>query len=274
VEFRSCVGRGFTAEDMDLQATPVALVTATTARKYWPNQDPVGKRLKRVYDKDWVTIIGVAGDVNEYSLASRLPGFVDGAVYRPYGNDARNGPTEPTDMTLVVRTANNPNNLAPELRRIVASINPAVPLTDIQTFHAVVSHSLVAPRSTMLLFAIFAGLATILGIVGVYGVISYGVAQRVPEIGIRVALGAQKSDIIWLVMKQGGRVAFIGVTLGIAGAMLGSRLLSSLLFGVSTRDAVTFSAVSILLTLVALAASYIPARRAARVDPMVALHYE
>jgi putative ABC transport system permease protein len=125
-----------------------------------------------------------------------------------------------------------------------------------------------------LLFAIFAGLATILGIVGVYGVISYGVAQRVPEIGIRVALGAQKSDIIWLVMKQGGRVAFIGVTLGIAGAMLGSRLLSSLLFGVSTRDAVTFSAVSILLTLVALAASYIPARRAARVDPMVALHYE
>ncbi|MFZ0863910.1 MAG: FtsX-like permease family protein, partial [Candidatus Sulfotelmatobacter sp.] len=119
-----------------------------------------------------------------------------------------------------------------------------------------------------------AGLATILGIVGVYGVISYGVAQRVPEIGVRMALGARKCDVIWLVMKQGGRFALIGVALGIAGAMLGTRLLSSLLFGVSTKDALTYSAVSILLTLAALAASYIPARRAAKIDPMNALHYE
>jgi len=267
-------GRGFTADDMEPQAMPVALVAAATAQKYWPNQDPVGKRVKRVYDKGWVTIVGVAGDVNEYSLASRLPGFVDGAVYRPYGNDARNGPTEPTDMTLVVRTRNNPTNQAAELRQIVASINPTVPLTEIQTLNTVVSQSLTAPRSTMLLFAIFAGLATILGIVGVYGVISYGVAQRVPEIGVRLALGAQKRDVIWLVMKQGGRFALIGVALGIAGAMLGTRLLSSLLFGVTARDTVTYSAVSILLTLVALAASYIPARRAAKVDPMVALRYE
>ncbi|MGD1081875.1 MAG: ABC transporter permease [Candidatus Sulfotelmatobacter sp.] len=267
-------GRGFTDDDMEPQAQPVALVTAATARKYWPNQDPVGKRVKRVYDKTWVTIIGVVGDVNEYSLSSRLPGFVDGAVYRPYGNDARSGPTEPTDMTLVVRTPNNPTNLAAELRRIVASINPTVPLTELQTFNSVVSQSLAAPRSTMMLFTIFAGLATILGIVGVYGVISYGVAQRVPEIGVRMALGARKCDVIWLVMKQGGRFALIGVALGIAGAMLGTRLLSSLLFGVSTKDALTYSAVSILLTLAALAASYIPARRAAKIDPMNALHYE
>jgi predicted permease len=267
-------GRGFTADDMEPQAQPVALVTAATARKYWPNQDPVGKRVKRVYDKAWVTIIGVAGDVNEYSLASRLPGFVDGAVYRPYGNDAGNGPTEPTDMTLVVRTPNKPTNLSAELRRIVASINPTVPLTETQTFNTVVSQSLAAPRSTTLLFAVFAGLATILGIVGVYGVVSYGVAQRVPEIGVRLALGAQKCDVIWLVMKEGGRFAFIGVALGIGGASLGARLLSSLLFGVSTTDVLTYAAVSILLILVALAASYIPARRAAKVDPIVALRCE
>jgi predicted permease len=267
-------GRGFTADDMEPQAMPVALITAATARKYWPNQDAVGKRVKRVWDKAWVTIIGVAGDVSEYSLASRLPGFVDGAVYRPYGNDARNGPMEPTEMTLVVRTAENPAHLGTELRRIVTSINPTVPLTEIQTFNAVVSQSLAAPRSMMLLFAIFAGLAVILGIVGVYGVISVGVAQRVPEIGVRVALGARNSDVIWLVMKQGGWVAFIGVAVGIAGARLGTRLLSGLLFGVSTSDALTYSAVSILLTVVTLAASYVPARRATKVDPMVALRYE
>ncbi|HXW92537.1 MAG TPA: ABC transporter permease [Terriglobales bacterium] len=270
-------GRGFTADDMEPQAMPVALVAAATARKYWPNQDPVGKRVKRVWDKAWVTIIGVVSDVNEYSLASPLPSFVDGAVYRPYGNDVgKSGasPTEPTEMTLVVRTADNPSSLAAELRQIVVSINPTVPLSEIQTLTKVVSQSLASPRSTMILFAVFAGLAMILGIVGVYGVISYGVAQRVPEIGVRMALGAQRREVVWLVMKQGGSLALIGVAVGTAGAMFGTRLLSSLLFGVSTRDAVTYSAVSVLLILVALAASYIPARRAARVDPIVALRHE
>ena len=270
-------GRGFTADDMEPQAMPVALVTAATARRYWPNQDPVGKRVKRVYDKDWVTIIGVVGDVNEYSLASRLPGFVEGALYRPYGNGASKsggGPTEPSEMTLVVRTGSNPTSVTAELHRIVASINPVIPLTEIQTLTTVVAQSVAAPRSTMLLFAAFAGLAMVLGIVGVYGVISYGVAQRVPEIGVRIALGAQRRDVVWLVMEQAGRIALIGVAIGIAGAMLGTRLLSSLLFAVTATDAVTYSAVSILLTAVALVASYIPARRAAKVDPMVALRYE
>jgi len=177
-------------------------------------------------------------------------------------------------MTLVVRSTNNPTSLAPELRRIAASINPTVPLTETQTFNAVVSRSLSSPRSTMLLFAIFAALATALGIVGVYGVISYGVAQRIPELGVRVALGARKSDVIWLVMKQGMRFAFIGVVLGTTGAMFGARLLSSLLFGVTARDATTYAAVSVLLILVALVASYIPARRSAKIDPIVALRYE
>ena len=271
-------GRGFVPADVAPGAPSVALITAATAQKYWPNQDALEKHVKRVSDRDWVTVVGVVGDVNEYSLASKLPDYVDGAIYRPYGNGAgdsgRRGPTQPTEMTLVVRTANDPANLADELRRIVTGINPDVPLSEIQTLGTVVSQSLTAPRSTMTLFAIFAAVALLLGVVGVYGVISYGVAQRLPEIGIRMALGAQRRDVMWQVMEQGGGLALIGVSIGIVGALVGSRLMSSLLFGVRATDPLTYSIVSILLTLSALAACYIPARRAAKVDPMVALRHE
>jgi len=126
----------------------------------------------------------------------------------------------------------------------------------------------------MTLFSIFAALALLLGIVGVYGVISYGVAQRFREIGIRMALGARKNDVMWLVMRQGGRLALIGVGIGIAGAFAGTRLMSSFLFAVTTTDPVTYAAVSNVLVVVALAACYLPARRATKVDPMVALRYE
>jgi putative ABC transport system permease protein len=257
---------------------PVALITAGTAKRYWGDQDPVGKHLKRVYDKSWTTVIGVVGDVNEYSLASRLPSFVEGAAYRPYGNGSGSsggpGPTQPTDMTLVVRAARAPEILTGDVRQIVAGINSNIPLSEVHTLNAVIAESIAAPRSTMLLLSIFAGLALVLGAVGVYGVIAYGVSRRVHEIGVRMALGAQKHDVMWQVIKQGGRLALIGVGIGIAGAVFGTRLLSSLLFAVSSTDAITYCAVSLLLILVVLAACFIPARRAAKVDPMVALRYE
>lgn len=267
-------GRGFTAEDMGSQATPVAVISAATAQKYWPNQDPVGKRLKRVADKGWLTIVGVVADVNEYSLASRLPDFAEGAVYRTYGNDSQHGPTEPAEMTLVVRTASNSSVVAGDLRRIVASMNPDVPVSEVQTFSAVVSQSLEAPRSIMWLFIIFAAVAVVLGVVGVYGVISYGVAQRVREIGVRIALGAAQRDVMWLVLKEGGQLALIGVALGTGVAILATHVISSLLFAVSTTDSLTYGAAGVLLVVVALAATWVPARRAAKVDPMVALRYE
>ena len=271
-------GREFTDADMSPDAPSVALITASTARKYWPNQDPVGKHVKRSWAPDWTTIVGVVGDVNEASLASKLPEFADGAIYAPYGNAAhgvaRLGTPQPTEMTLVVGTSGPQSSFAAELRNVVASLGPDVPVSEVETLGTVVSNSMSTPRSTMLLFAIFATLALVLGTVGIYGVISYSVAQRTSEMGIRLALGAQKRDVMWLIMAQGARVALAGVGIGLAGALGLTRFLSSLLYGVRPADPITFIAVSLILTSVAMLASYIPARRATKVDPMVALRYE
>src|SRR6185503_6081113 len=144
----------------------------------------------------------------------------------------------------------------------------------VQMFDAVVARSLAAPRSTMLLFLIFAAVALARGAVGVYGVVSYGVVQRVREIGVRIALGAAKRDVIWMVLRQGGKLAVAGAVLGVVGSLLAGRVMSSLLFAVSTTDLLTYIAVGILLVAVTLVATFIPARRAAKVDPMVALRYE
>jgi putative ABC transport system permease protein len=265
-------GRNFTVADMGPDAPSVALITASTAREYWPNQDPIGKHLKRVWNKDWTTVVGVVNDVNEYSLASRLPEYVEGAIYEPYGNGR--GTPRPTEMTLVVRTANELGSLAEKLRRVVSGLDPNVPMSEMQAIGQVVSESVAAPRSTMSLFAIFAAVAVLLGAVGVYGVISYSVVERTPEIGIRLALGAQKREVMRLVMGQGARVALTGVGMGLAGALALTRLLSSLLYGVKPTDPLTFMVVSLIITGVVLLASYIPARRATKVDPMVALRYE
>jgi putative ABC transport system permease protein len=272
------VGREFTTADMAPDAPPVALITASTARKYWPNQDPIGKHLKRVWGSDWTTVVGVVGDVNEYSLASKFPGYVDGAIYEPYGNGARaggrGGAPRPAEMTLVVRTTNDLVSLPGELRSVVSTLKPDVPVSEMQTLGTVVSESMAAPRSTMWLFAIFALLALTLGAVGVYGVISYSVVERTAEIGIRLALGAQRRDVMRLVMGQGVRMALTGVGIGMAGALVLTRFLSSLLYGVKPTDPLTFSVVSLILVGVALLASYIPAHRATKVDPMVTLRYE
>jgi len=271
-------GRQFTNTDTEPNAPSVALITAATARKYWPNQDAIGKHVKRTWAPDWTTVVGIVGDVNEDSLASKLPDFADGAVYAPFGNSlhaaGRHGTPQPTPMTLVVRTRDRRQSLAAELRNVVAGLSTDVPVNEVQRLEDLVSNSLTTPRSTMSLFAIFASLALVLGAVGIYGVISYSVVQRTPEIGIRLALGAQKGDVLRMVMSQGASVAFAGVGIGLAGALAVTRLLSTLLYGVTPTDPVTFVAVPFILTSVALLASYLPARRATKVDPMVALRYE
>lgn len=259
--------------DVAPNASPVALITASTARKFWPNQNPIGKHLKRVWDTEWTTVVGVVGDVNEYSLASRFPEYADGSVYELYGNGVQATP-RPTEMTLVVRATNDPARLAGELRRVVTGLSSDVPVTEMRTLRTVVSGSTAAPRSTMWLFAVFATLAVVLGAIGIYGVISYSVMQRTPEIGIRLALGAQRHGVMRLVMAQGARAALTGIGIGVVGALGLTRFLASLLYGVTPTDPLTFVAVALLLLAVALLASYIPARRATKVDPVVALRYE
>lgn len=267
-------GRVFTEADFAPGAPPVALVTESTAQKFWPNQDPVGKHFKREWLSKWTTIVGVVGDVNEESLASRLPSFADGAVYEPYGGNASVGLTQPAQMTLVLRSAPGTAEVAREVRTIVSRLDSEIPVTDVTRLAAVVSHSESGPRSTMSLFVVFAALALVLGAMGIYGVISYSVTQRTAEIGMRMALGAQKQDILQLVMGQSARIALSGIVLGSIGALAVSRLMSSLLFGISPADPMTYFAVAVVLTLAAGAAAYVPARRAMRVDPVAALRNE
>ena len=267
-------GRLFTSADSATGATHVTVITAATAKKFWPNQDPLGKHVKRTWMGDWITVVGVVGDVNEYSMASGLPSFIDGAVYDPYGNDLGPGGMQPREFALVVRMAGGASNFADALRKTVVSLNSEVPVSEVATLRTIVTESLQAPRSTMLLFAIFAALALVLGAVGIYGVTSYSVMQRTSEIGVRIALGAQKQDVLRLILGYGARMALIGLAIGIAGGFAATRLMASLLYGVTTTDPLTFVAVAILLAAVTLTACYISARRAMRVDPMVALRYE
>lgn len=268
-------GRGFVDSDTAPDAEPVALITASTAGKYWPGQDAMGKHVKAAWEKQWRRIVGVVPDVHQDSLATILPAWIDGAIYEPYSVHAELiGRRPAVEMSLIVRGTNDAQNFAGALRKVVSELNREVPVTEVQTLRAVVNQSVSAPRATMSLFAIFAALALVLGAVGVYGVISYSVAQRTSEIGVRMALGAQRRDIQLLILGQGTRIAMLGVAVGIAGALALTRLMSKLLYGVTASDPTTFVVVAILLTMIALAACYIPARRAVRLDPLVALRYE
>ena len=265
-------GRAFIHADMAAGAPPVALVTAATANAFWPHQDAVGKHLRPVFDKPWITIVGVVGDVTEANLASKWSDWVSGAIYEPYGNGR--GKLLPTEMTIVVRTQGPHKGLAEEIQNVAASLNPQAPVSEVRTMRTIVSESMAAPRSTMSLFAIFAALALALGAIGIYGVVSYSVAQRTGEFGMRMALGAQRRDILGLILGHALRTALIGVGIGLAGAFAATRLMVSLLYGISPTDPFTFAAVAIGVVSVALLASWLPARRAMKVDPMVALRYE
>ena len=267
-------GRAFTSADSAPGTAPVALIAASTAQKFWPNQNPIDKHVKRTYSNKWITIVGVVGDVHQNNLVSPLPDFIDGAIYEPFGLAADVGRAQPLNMDLVMRVSNNQMNYGQSLQQIVATLTPDAPVSDVTTLRSIVTKSASGPRSTVFLFGIFAALALVLGAIGIYGVVSYSVTQRQPEIGMRMALGAQWHDIVRLIVGHGARLALVGIAIGIAAAFALTRLMKTLLFGVSATDPFTFVAVSILLIVVAVAACYIPARRAMRVDPMVALRHD
>ena len=260
-------GRAFTTADRD-SAPAVAIVDELTAKRLWPNADALGQRFRPVWVKPWVTVVGIVGTVKRDSLNSA--GEV--SVYLPTGNIA--GFWFPTQMTLVVRAAADVGTLTQQIRSAVASVDASVPVKSVRPLDVLVSDSAARARFTMLLLAMFAAVALTLGAVGIYGVVAYAVARPTREIGVRMALGARSSDVLGMVLREGGLLTAFGVTLGIAGAFATSRVLARFLFGVTATDPAVFVAVPAMLALVALGACAIPARRAARVDPVTALRSE
>jgi predicted permease len=263
MEIPLIAGRFFTPADTD-KSQPVVLVDQKMADRFWPKGDAVGKRIRQGDKEPWLTIVGVVGVVKQYGLG------VDTKMvtYFPYAK-WRNG-----DMFVTARTTGDPAALATSIVGQVHALDGDIPVFDIATMQERVHDSVARQRFAMTMLGAFAGFAMILAAIGIYGVMSFLVTQGTSDIAIRMALGAQKGRILSLVMQQGMGLALIGIAAGVFGALSLTHLMSGLLFNVSATDPVTFVGVAILLTMVALAACYFPARRAMRVDPMVALRYE
>jgi putative ABC transport system permease protein len=261
-------GREFV--DMDRENAPrVAMINARMAREYFTRESPVGKRIMFGHPSatsapKWMTIVGVVGDTRLYGLAnpSRLE------IYIPFRQNAED------HMNLVVKSAIDPAALASSIRAVVAEIDKDQPIFGISTMNQVVLNSVSTRRITLILLGLFSTLALVLAAIGIYGVISYSVAQRTHEIGIRMALGAQNKDVLRMVLTQGVKIAGSGVAIGMAASFGLTRLMTKLLFSVSAADPLTFAAVATGLALVAMLACYVPGRRTLRVDPMIALRYE
>ncbi len=243
---------------------PVIIINETMARQFFPHEDPLGKRIDLGPEESrrfWFSVVGVVGDVRDFGLAlpPRFDVYVDAAD---------------SGMNLVVRTASNPLALAASIRRIVQGVDREVPVTRLMSMDRIVADSFVSRRFSTMVLSLFAGLALVVAGVGIYGVVSYTVELRTHEIGLREALGAERRDVVRLVVGQGLKMTLVGVGVGVLGAVVLTRFLSALLYGVKPTDPLTFAAVVLILTAVALLASYLPARRATKVDPVVALRYE
>jgi putative ABC transport system permease protein len=257
-------GRPLLPTDHDT-AAPVAVINETFATRLLPREDPIGKRIRfggSASKEPWITIVGVARDFRHY----RLPQPMGPATYMPYAEYT------PTTETILLRVKRgDPASVVPTVRRLLREIDPDVPMYRIQTMEQILARSLWRQRLQSEVLGLFAALAIVLATVGIYGVISYAVMQRTREFGVRVALGAQRRDVIGLVLADGGRLAVIGVAIGVGGAILLTRLIRTLLYEVTPTDPEVFLGVSIGLAVVALIASYVPARRATRIDPVVAM---
>jgi putative ABC transport system permease protein len=262
-------GRYFSLDDTQGQP-PVLIINKKLARSFWPEEDPVGKHVEIGAELPWYTIVGVVGDVRQ----SRLDDPVEFEIDVPYSQWPPSWPDMTKTMSLVLRTAFEPEAVADSVRRVILDEDPEQPVFAVATMSQVVTESMAYRRFNMLLFEIFAGLAVVLAALGIYGVLSYVVNQRTHEIGIRMALGAGRDKVLRMVVGEGMVLAGMGIALGLIGSFVLTRFLASLLYGVRPTDPPTFIVVALVLAAVSCFACYIPARRATKVDPMVALRYE
>jgi predicted permease len=261
-------GRLFNEQDT-LDKPRVVIVDDHMARELWPNEDPVGKRIRvggmdAKADLPWMTVIGVVGGVKQYTLDSdsRMAMHLAHTQYRSRG------------LNVVVRSHVDAASLTSAIRKEIHELDPDLPLYNVRTMEDRVDESLARRRFSMLLLSLFACLALGLATIGIYGVISYLVSQGTREVGIRIALGATPGGILFLIVRQGLFITTLGVAIGVASALLLTPFMRSLLFGVEATDPATFGLIAGLLTLVALVATYVPARRATRIDPVVAMRSE
>jgi putative ABC transport system permease protein len=263
-------GRYFESGDTE-RSLPVAIINETMAREYWPNDDPIGKRFK-LGDPDedvpWRTIVGIVADVRQMGVDE----VVKAEMYMPYQQVNTHQWFAPRD--LVIRTTGQPMSLVSAVRSEVQAVDPQQPISSVMTLEDILDEETAPRRLGVILLTTFAGVALLLAALGIYGVIYYFVAQHTQEIGIRMALGASRQDILGLVLKKGMVLTAAGVGAGLIGAFLLTGLMQSLLYDVRADDPTTFAAIAVILSFISLVACYIPARRATRVDPMVALRYE
>jgi putative ABC transport system permease protein len=276
-DYFRCLGihvvSGRTFSDRDVQGiTRVAVINESLARRYWGSQSPLGKNvILGPNPEDSVQIIGVVADTRDTSLRVGPQPQVYVAFFQGSGAFSQKSSA---GIHLLIRTASDPAALISDVRRQIWSQDKDLPITKVQTMAEAISESVSERRFQSLLLGAFAGLGLVLTLVGIYGVISYSVSQRTREIGIRLALGAQRGNVLQYVLREGAQLALLGVVTGLAGSLLAMRLLANQLFGIKATDPATLIFAALLMLAVALAASYIPARRATKVDPMIALRYE
>ena len=257
--------KGRLLNERDVKETRVLLINETMAKRYFPNTDPVGKQLEVMWDGSGPDeIVGVVGDIREGAL-NKEP---EPAIYWSHAREPYSG------MAFVIRANGDAARLSTAVQKQIRSLDPEQPVADVRTMDQVISRSIARPRFNTLLLSIFAGVALLLASVGLYGVMNYSATQRTHEVGIRMALGATRTDIMRLVVGNGMTLTLIGIGIGVVASLMLTRVMTSLLFGVTATDIPTFLGVSAVLATVALIANYIPARRATRVDPVIALRYE
>jgi predicted permease len=262
---RLLAGRGLTVQDGLNNGSLAAVVNELFAQQAWPNQEAIGKRIRyRGDNRPWMSVVGVVRDVKHYGLdRPMIPG-----VYLPYQQLPLSG------MTVVVRSLVSPSGLVPSIRAVLRDADPELPMIDVVTMSERLSQSMWVRRLYSSLIAVFAAVALTMAIGGIAGVFSYVVSRRTHEMGIRLALGAGRQNILWLVLRQGLILAGLGISIGLACALATTPLLRNLLFGVSALEPITFLTIGVLLLVVALTACWFPARRAMGVEPMTALRHE